>query len=123
MSIERYDFTDLIRRHSVPFEVVAFTKGGYVGGKYQKGLQTVTEREGAILPMTDNKIYQSGGTYSTKDRMLYMSTPIDGAFDTLKIRYDGNMYGIESAQDFSEYSDAYIYTLKWVEPVNGSEVV
>lgn len=123
MSIERYNFTDLIRRHSVPFEVVSYTKGSYIGGHYQKGTEGVVQRFGAILPMTDNKIYQSGGTYSTKDRMLYISNPIEGKFDTLKVRYDGSLYSIEAAQEFTDYSDAYIYTLKWVEPVSGSEVV
>lgn len=118
--IERYDFVDLIRRHSVTFEVLTYAEGSYVGGKYQNGSETVSEGSGAILPMTDRKIYQSGGTYTTQDRTLYMFTPLEGALKTLQVRYKGNVYNVEEAQDFSDYSEAYIYTLKWVEPVSGS---
>ena len=118
--MERYNFVDLIRRHSVPFEVITYTEGGYdARGKYQQGTETISNHFGAILPMTDSKIYESGGTYTTKDRTLYMSTPLPQPMKNLKVRYDGMTYKVESTQDFSDYSHAYIYTLKWIEPVSG----
>lgn len=119
--MERYNFVDLIRRHSVAFEVLSYAEGEYVGGKYQNGAETVSERSGAILPMSDRKIYQSGGTYTTQDRTLYMSTPLEGALETLRVRYKGNVYSVESDQDFEDYSAAYIYDLKWVEQLSNKE--
>ena len=116
--VERYNFVDLIRRHSVTFELLTYSGGSYVGGKFQNGDETVSERSGAILPLTDRKIYQSGGTYTTKDRALYMSTPLEGALKTLRVRYKGNVYSVEDERDFEDYSEAYIYTLKWVEQLS-----
>ena len=105
--MERYNFVDLIRRHSVPFEVLTYTEGGYdARGKYQQGTETISNHFGAILPMTDSKIYESGGTYTTKDRTLYMSTPLPQPMKNLKVRYDGMTYKVESTQDFSDYSHA-----------------
>lgn len=130
--IERYDFTDLIRRHSVNFEVLTHTQGKYINGKYQKGTETVTQCRGAILPlqngnthraggMADGIIYQSGGTYTAKDRALYMISPLEGALKEIQVRYKGDVYSVESVQDFSDYSPTYIYVLKWVEPVSGGD--
>lgn len=127
---ERYNFVDLIKRHSVPFEVITHTEGGYVNGRYIKGTEIVNESLGAILPlqngnthraggMADGIIYQSGGTYTAKDRALYMISPLEGALKEIQVRYKGDVYSVESVQDFSDYSPAYIYVLKWVEPVSG----
>lgn len=109
-----YDFTDLIERHSFPFELVSHTGGAYVGGKWQSGLETISERIGAIIPLTERKIYQSGGTYSTKDRHLYMITPIEESLEGAQVRYKGNVYNIEEDRDFSDYSETYVYVLRWV---------
>lgn len=120
--IERYDFTDLIRRHSVSFEVLTYTQGEYINGKYRKGAETVTQCRGAILPtskytsMNDSKAYGPGGTYSEKDRILYMTVPLDGALKETKVRYNGDIYSVETAQIFAEYSPTFIYVMKWVEP-------
>ena len=112
--VERYDFTDLIKRHSVPFELVSHSGGEYVGGVWQNGSETVSGRSGAIIPLSERKIYQSGGTYTSKDRHLYMTTPIESALKETQVRYKGNLYDIEEEKDYSDYSAAYIYVLRWV---------
>lgn len=109
-----YDFTDIIRMHSVTFELVSHSEGNYVGGKYQSGSEVVSERTGAIIPLSERKIYQSGGTYSSKDRHLYMTTPISGALKDTQVRYKGDVYSIEEDRDWSDYSNTFVYVLRWV---------
>lgn len=109
-----YNFTDLIRRHSVAFELVSKSGGSYVGGKWQSGSETVSGRSGAIVPMSEYKVYQSGGTYTTKDCNLYMTTPILEPLKEAQVRYKGNLYNIEQSKDYSDYSADYVYLLRWV---------
>lgn len=111
---EWYDFTDLINRHSLPFELVSHSGGSYVGGVWQNASETVSVRSGAIIPLAERKIYQSGGTYTTKDKHLYMTTPIESALKETQVRYKGNVYDIEEDKDYSDYSAAFIYVLRWV---------
>ena len=109
-----YDFRDLIKRHSVTFELISHSAGKYVGGKWQSGSESISERSGAIIPLSERKIYQSGGTYTSKDRNLYMITPIEGALKECQVRYKGVIYNIEEEKNFSEYSADYVYVLRWV---------
>lgn len=113
-----YDFTDLIERHSNPFELVVKSGGSYVGGVWKNASESVSERSGAIIPLGDRKLYQSGGTYTTKDRRLYMITPIENPLEYSQVRYKGNVYNIEEDKDFSDYSEAYVYVLKWVSSLS-----
>lgn len=110
----RYDFRDLIRRHSVRFELVSHENGSYVDGRWQNASETISERSGAIIPLSERKIYRSGGAYTTKDRHLYMTTPIEEALQNTQVRYKGNVYSIEEERDHSDYSPAYAYVLRWV---------
>lgn len=109
-----YNFTDLVRRHSVPFQLVTKSGGSYASGKWESGSESVSERSGAIIPMSEYKAYQSGGTYSTKDCNLYMTTPIESPLKETQVRYKGNVYNVEQSRDFSDYSADYVYLLKWV---------
>lgn len=109
-----YDFKRLITKYSVNFTLVTLSEGGFVNGKYVEGAATETALSGAIVPMADGKIYQSGGTYTVKDRQLYMKTKIEQSLTNAKVRYKGNEYSIEQETDYDDYADAYIYALKWV---------
>lgn len=109
-----YNFNRLIDKYSVDFTLLSTSKGGYVGGKYVSGEETATAYRGAIVPVSDSKIYQSGGTLTTKDRQLFMRTPIAQALTNAKVRFKNNEYNIEQVTDFDDYADAYIYLLKWV---------
>lgn len=112
--MNRYNFKDLIKRHSVSFTAVSKSEGEYIGGRYQEGTETVTEHTGAIIPLSERKIYQSGGSYTAKDRNLYMNEPLPGALKEMQIRYKNNTYSIEEEKDFSDYSDVHVYLLRWV---------
>lgn len=110
-----YDFRRLIEKYSVDFLLVTEESGGYYGGKPVAGTETVTERRGAIVPISDKKIYQSGGTLTDKDRQLFMKTPIDESLEKCSVKYKWCKYSIEQETNFDDYADAYIYILKWVK--------
>lgn len=109
-----YDFTRLINKYSVSFTLVIPSEGSYVGGKFVEGEAERTNLKGAIIPMSESKVYQSGGTYTSKDRQLYLLSPVKKALKGSSIEYDGNVYSIESETDYKDYCDAAVYNLKWV---------
>lgn len=110
-----YDFRRLIHKYSVKFEAVHASEGAYVSGHYQEGLVTVTEMHGAIVPLAESKLYKSGGSYTAKDRQLYLFTPITSPLKNTNIRYKGQVYSVEQETDFDDYADVYIYLAKWVK--------
>lgn len=113
-----YDFTRLIRKYSNVFEVISSENGEYVDGKYQAGLSTVIEMTGAIIPMTERKIYQSGGTLKSTDRQLYTLTLLP---KNCKVRYKNNVYSVEEETNYEDYADVYVYVLKWVSNFDRSK--
>lgn len=113
-----YNFTRLIKKYKCNFTVVTQTGGTYEGGIYVPENKTETEMIGAIVPLGENKIYQSGGSYTTQDRNLYMFKQIPKPLLSGKVIYKGNIYSIEENTDYSEYCDAFIYTLRRVSALD-----
>lgn len=109
-----YNFSRLIRKYSVRFHFVVKTEGHYDSGKWVEGEPIMQEATGAIVPMDERKIRQSGGVYTSKDRELYMMQPIPLALQSANVCYKGNLYSIESETNFEDYADVAVYTLKWV---------
>lgn len=73
-----YDFTDLIHKYSVEGKLIQESgKGEYIGGNWIPAPASEPKMiKGALLPMTKQKIYQSGGTYTENDRELIISVYI-----------------------------------------------
>lgn len=113
-----YNFDRLIDKYSVDFTLVSISEGNYIGGKYVAGNRTETPCRGAIVPLPDKKIYQSGGTLTTKDRQLYMKTPISDPLKTTKVNYKSNEYSIEQDTNWGDYANAFVYVLKWVSSLS-----
>lgn len=116
-----YDFHRLINKYYCVFEIIGHTEGAYVNGKWQDGLKIVSEMSGAIVPLAEKKIYQSGGTLKTTDRQLYTVIPITEDLSKAKIKYKGKTYSIEEDTDYSDFADVYIYTLRWVNSFDQSK--
>lgn len=112
-----YNFKRLIKKYSVDF-CLHRTQGQYVHGKWVAGGELVKNMRGAIVPMSLKKVYHSGGTYTTDDRELYLSKPLELPLSDLKVVYKGNIYSVEQGRDFDEYADVATYNLKWVGVVN-----
>ena len=109
-----YNFTRLIRRYSVEF-CLHKQQGEYVGGKWEVGGEVVEKMRGAIVPMSDRKIYGSGGTYTQGDRELYITKPLTGNLSDFKVIYKGITFGVEESRNYGDYADVYVYVLKRVE--------
>ncbi|MDO4330655.1 MAG: hypothetical protein Q4C66_15160 [Lachnospiraceae bacterium] len=117
-----YDFTRLIEKYSVSCELIRESGGGsYVGGNWipdpAKPPETV---EGALIPMKDQKIYQSGGTYTQNDREFITVTAIllePAAY----VIFQGIKYHVESENDYSIYAGFHDYNLKRVEAFDRAE--
>ena len=107
-----YDFTRLINKYSVEFSLHK-TQGRYVAGKWEQGGELVTTMRGAIVPLSDQKIYDSGGTYTRQDRELYVTEPLRAPLSDFFVVYKGNTYAIEEARNFEDYADAAVYVLKY----------
>ena len=85
-----------------------------MSGKWEKGGEIVKEMQGAIVPVSDRKIYGSGGTYTEQDRELYITSKLPEPLSDLKVVYKDNEYAVEYGRNFEDYADAPVYTLKWV---------
>ena len=67
-----YDFTDLISKYSVEGRLIReSSQGEYIGGNWVPASADEPKPvKGAFLPMTRQKVYQSGGAYTENDREL-----------------------------------------------------
>lgn len=108
-----YDFTRLITKYSVPFLLRHTSKGGYVSGKWEPGEEVTEEMQGAIVPISDRKIYDSGGTYTAMDRDLYVMQELPNPLSEYEVIYKDNVYAVEGGRNFCDYADAMVYTLKY----------
>lgn len=113
-----YNFTRLITKYKATFEIVSENNGHYEDGEWQPDDNTTITKQGAIVPMSEKKIYQPGGTYTTQDRELYMFEKLPDALLNSYVIYQGNRYKIEQETDYSEYSDVYTYVLRRVSAVD-----
>ena len=113
-----YNFDRLIDKYSADFTLVTAAEGTYVDGDFVSGETTETACRGAVVPMPERKIYNSGGAYTEKDKQLYMRTPIPSPLKLTKARYKGNLYNIEQVIDYGDFADAFFYVLKWVGAVS-----
>ena len=116
-----YDFKRLINKYSNSVELLTEHEGSYIGGVWKAGLLTRDFIQGAVIPMSESKIYQSGGTLSKTDRQLYTICPIPSPLANSKIKYKDKIYSIEEDTDYSDYADAYSYVLKWVSGFDKSK--
>ena len=109
-----YNFKRLINKYSVTFRLQKKSGGAFVGGKWEQGEPVITEMRGAIVPMSERKIYGSGGAYTTQDRELYLTKPLEAPLSALRVLYKGNTYAVEEGRNFEDYADVAIYTLRQV---------
>lgn len=109
-----YSFKRLINKYSVPF-TLEVTGSGYRDdlGEWQSGVSVSTEETGAIIPLTQRQIYQSGGALTEKDRTLFISRSVPIPLKS-KIHYKGDTYHVEARIPFEDYADFNSYSLKHV---------
>lgn len=110
-----YDFKRLIKKYSADCKFLAeYTDGSYVGGEWVPAPNLPPEDiTGAVVPMTDRKIFQSGGTYTEQDREFITFREI--SLETPHwVVYKGMKYLVMENSDYSDYAGFYAYNLKRV---------
>lgn len=117
-----FDFSRLLGKYSVECQLIRESGGGkYVGGNWVPEPTRPPEPvSGAVIPMTDRKIYQSGGTYTEQDREFITETEIP-LEPVAYIVHQGLRYHVESENDYSEYAGFHDYNLKRVGAVDRSK--
>lgn len=114
----QFDFNRLINKYSSDCQLLQEANGedgGWIAGNWVPGAAPVPIAiRGAIVPLSDRKIYLSGGSYMEQDREFITSTaiPMDR---TCHILHQGSSYKVESNTDYSDYAGFYAYNLKKVD--------
>lgn len=111
---QKFNFKRLIHEYSMQYELVQKGQGSYIDGEYVLAEESVLEKQGAILPLSMQKIYQSGGSYTQEDRQLYSNDAIDLTCKSY-VRKDGKLFEIQEDKEYKEMANVYIYILKWVK--------
>lgn len=110
-----FDFDRLIRKYSTDCLLVCGADGGkYEAGNWIPGSAKEPEPvSGAIIPMANRKIYQSGGTYTEHDRefVTRREIPLEPAAYLI---HEEARYEVQEGVDYSKYAGFYTYNLKRV---------
>lgn len=116
-----YEFKRLIDKYKKPFTLERAIEsenqerddlGRLIGTKYEA---PVTEY-GAVIPMPQRVVYQSGGRFTEADRNLY--TLNKNIPQNSIVTYNGMIYYVESKTPYEDYSDFSFYNLKAVTAFN-----
>ncbi len=118
-----FNFDSLIDKYSVKFRLVTAGKGQYndLGDWVAEDFEEA-EMTGAILGVTENKVYRSEGVLTEKDKQLYMKEPL-GRIDRAHVLYDGNKYSVEQEpnEGNAQFTGCYSYLLKWISVFDKKE--
>lgn len=118
--MQYFNFERLITKYKSAVTLVLSVQGGYdENGDYVK-TSTSKEVEGAVISITDSKLYRSDGTLTAKDKVLYMLEPIKNDLQGAKVTYKGNLYSIDNCKEDFEFTGVYAYTLKYVSAFDES---
>lgn len=115
-----FKFQRLIDKYSIPCTLVTQSEGAFIAGDYVDGEEIKTDIMGALLPVPERKMYNSGGYYTAKDRQLYTLAEIDTSTECY-IVHNNQKYKVESTTDCKEYADFNLYDLKWVSSFDRPE--
>lgn len=110
-----FNFDNLIKKYSTTFTAIFHTDGYYNNlGDWVDGEEIRQTMQGAIISHRTSKIFQSGGTITTQDRVLYTLTPLTDALKRSRIIHNKKEYRIGDELENSEFTGCYSYTLKYV---------
>lgn len=108
-----YNFSRLIKKYTVTCQLVNFKEGEWIAGEWVEGEQVTTDISGAIVPMSEKRINNSGGSYKQGDCEFITTTPIELNSDTF-IQYKDKKYKLQDNTDYSDYADFYNYVARRV---------
>ena len=108
-----YNFSRLIKKYSVECQLVNVTEGNWKAGTWQEGDTTKTEIKGAIVPITEKRIQNSGGSYKQGDCEFITTELIEINSNTYLVCND-KKYKLQDSTDYSNYADFNIYIARRV---------
>lgn len=113
--MQYYNFQRLIKKYSTNFTASIKSAGHYdEKGDYIDGDTVEKVLSGAIISMSENKIYRSSGLLTSNDKQLFMLQPLDRALLGATIIYKGRNYKVEQETENAEFTGVYSYVLKYV---------
>ena len=115
-----YNFARLIKKYTITCQLVNFKEGEWVAGEWVEGEQITTDICGAIVPMSEKRINNSGGSYKQGDCEFITTTPIELNSDTF-IQYKDKKYKLQDNTDYSDYADFYNYVARRVSAFDRTE--
>lgn len=119
-----FHFTRLIQKYGSSL-TVEIKKESYIDdlGDYVHGEPIIQEIFGAVLSVSERRIYQSDGAITTKDRQLFLTKPLESDLFGAKALYKGNHYSIEEDTENGDFTGVYPYLLKFVSAFDKKGVV
>lgn len=111
--MKKYRMNRLIRRYEVPLQLITEEPGGYDpnSGKYRKSQPVTVPFRGAVVPMPERLVYESGGRYTKEDRVLYSTW---GLPEKSKVVHQGQVFSVEEKTDYTDYADFFQYVIRRV---------
>ena len=111
-----FDFSGLIDKYTVDFTVLSAGESHYndLGDLVTDEPQEQAKR-GAIIGISESKIYRSDGVLTEKDKQLYMLESL-GKINKAYVIYAGNKYKVEQEpnEGNAQFTGVFSYVLKWV---------
>ena len=108
-----YKFARLIKKYAVSCQLVNIAKGSWKAGTHTKGDTTTEDIQGAIVPINEKRIQNSGGAYKQGDCDFITTHPITVGENTY-IVYKDKKYKLQDSTDYSYYADFNIYVARRV---------
>ena len=107
-----FDFVSLINKYITSFKVVFGSNIKY--NNMGEEIHTEEEKEltGAIISISDSKIYQSARTLTSADKYLFTFEPLP--IINTKVIYKNKAYKVENQVENAEFTGVYQYTLKYI---------
>lgn len=113
MNRQYFDFSPLITDYANEFEVLIETGAYDEAGDWQTQTTKAT-CTGAIIAFAESRVLRSEGAITAQDRRLFTHAPLPGALIGAKVRYNGQVYRIDTLLENAEFTGVYSYLLKWV---------
>ncbi len=112
-----FQFKGLIDQFSLDFllEVVSAGKRDDIG-EWKDGERGWESHRGALVPLGERQIAQSGGTLTEADRTLYFAG--ERLKEGTRIAHENKLYSIVRVNPYDNYADFNSYTVKYVSAFN-----
>ncbi|MEH6943390.1 hypothetical protein [Bacillus sp. JJ722] len=110
---KQFEFADFVDEFYVPFTYIKQSEGYWTdSGDWVEGSKTPVSTGGIVLPLSEDDLkYSEAGTYSEKDKKVYVTTELKIGNTVL---YKDDEYTIQNFKDdYSDYADVYIYLMRW----------